>query len=105
MKARCPVTCGYQRCEPGKSKEFPSFRSRIRLKELFPYLQWTVNGESGPIGVSAPKPAAEATKSAQGVLINNPSMGAPHVLEKLQDRHSAQSKIIADRWNDKSKLP
>ena len=54
------------------------------LKQLFLYLQWTVNGENGPIGVSAPRPAAEATKSAQGVSINKPSMGALHALEKLQ---------------------
>ena len=57
------------------------------------YLQWNANGENGPIGGNAPNRAAEETKSAQGVLINKPSMGALHALERLQKQEAATHKL------------
>ena len=57
------------------------------------YLQWTVNGENGPIGGNVPNRAAEETKSAQGVSINKPSLGALHALEKLQKQEAATPKL------------
>ena len=52
-------------------------------------LQWTVNGENGPIGGNAPNRAAEETKSAQGASINEPSLGALHALERLPKQEAA----------------